>query len=216
MDIKQFTLAELSDMFLEAVLTQDGLELRKNALNIAKQLLALLITESNEEIRPGHVTAQELEIMINNYENYWNDRFGRGDVEAENADVLPSRIFDLITQLIDTIKRSVKVNVSKPESRSIVDYKYLIKNRFLTNSQKRLFNAICREPTKHLYAKAYLEHHELKKGEIRAALKRLTSCDLVVRIDGIWKIKSAGMQRYWEKVLDGQYEAAEELRDKPE
>lgn len=42
--------------------------------------------------------------MITDCETYWNDPFGRGDVEAENAGVLSRRIVEITQELIDALK----------------------------------------------------------------------------------------------------------------
>jgi hypothetical protein len=42
--------------------------------------------------------------MIADYETFWRDRFGRGEIYAEKADVLPGRIVWITSQLIEALK----------------------------------------------------------------------------------------------------------------
>lgn len=114
MDAKQFTLAELEKMLSDHMAYDPGKHdeasaqnsriLLQNTINIAKQLLSLLNTGARAEAKPGYMTAEELETMIADYESYWSDRLGRGDREAEEADVLPGRILWITQQLIETMK----------------------------------------------------------------------------------------------------------------
>lgn len=86
--------------------TQNEKALLKNTVNIAKQLLSILKSRAKTEASPDYVTAEELEVMIVNYETYWDDRLGRGDRDAEEADVLPGKILWITSQLIETMKES--------------------------------------------------------------------------------------------------------------
>lgn len=116
MEIRPFTLDELERM-LSDYCASDPLKhdeaseqkrkvLLQNKVNIAKQLFSTLKTDSRAEANPDYVTAEELEGMIANYESYWKDRFGRGDSDAEEADVLPRKIMWITMQLIETMKLS--------------------------------------------------------------------------------------------------------------
>lgn len=111
----KFTLVELEKMLTdhmsyhhldkyEVEPSQNEKALLKNTINIAKQLLSVLKTGPRAEVKPDYVTAEELETMIANCEAYWSDRLGRGDREAENADVLPGRILCITSQLIEMMK----------------------------------------------------------------------------------------------------------------
>ncbi len=114
MDAKQFTLYELEKMLSdhiacqlgkqEEVSAQNGKVLLQNTFNIAKQLLSILNTGTSGETKPDQVTAEELESMIAEHESFWSDRFGRGDIDAEKADVLPGRIVWITSQLIEALK----------------------------------------------------------------------------------------------------------------
>lgn len=114
MDAKQFTHYELEKMLAadhiafqlgkqDEASAQNGKALLQNTINIAKQLLSILNAGTRAEARPDYVTAEELETMIVEHGTFWNDRFGRGDVEAEKADVLPGRILWITSQLIETM-----------------------------------------------------------------------------------------------------------------
>lgn len=115
MNAKQFTLDELEKMLSDhiayhldqhgGVSDQNGKALLQNTINIAKQLLSILNTGTSREEKPDHVTALELETMIAEHETFWSDRFGRGDIDAEKADVLPARIVWITSQLIEALKR---------------------------------------------------------------------------------------------------------------
>ena len=56
-----------------------------------------------------------------------------------------------------------------------IDLKYLYKGQPLTLSfsQRRLLNAISREPTAHLYAKEYMTRYQLTTGGIASGLRTL-------------------------------------------
>jgi predicted DNA-binding protein (UPF0251 family) len=88
------------------------------------------------------------------------------------------------------------------------DLKYFLKNFRLSNTQKRLLNAITREPTAHLYAGEYMIRHDLSRGRIGNALRRLKSFNLVSQEDGIWQVQPPELRRWWKVVLEyGQIEA---------
>lgn len=122
MDAKQFTHYELEKMLSdhiafqlgrqEEISAQEGKALLQNTINIAKQLLSILNTGTRAGTDPDHVTAEELETMIAEHETFWSDRCGRGDVEAEKADVLPGRILQITSQLIETMKHKDQGDVS--------------------------------------------------------------------------------------------------------
>ena len=78
--------------------------LLKNKIGISKQLLNILKANPGTHIKPGEFTAEELEIMLTDYETYWNDSLGRGDIEAELADKLPHKIIWITKQLIEMMK----------------------------------------------------------------------------------------------------------------
>lgn len=115
METNQFTLEELEKMLSDHIVyhleqhgnvsEQNGKALLQNTINISKQLFSILKTETREKAKPDHVSADELETMIVDYETYWNDRLGRGDVEAEMADMLPGRIVWTTSQLIEMMKQ---------------------------------------------------------------------------------------------------------------
>ena len=88
----------------EGVSDQDGKALLRNSVSISKQLLSLLKTQIRKKVNPDDFSADELETMITDHETYWNNRLGRGDVEAEKADVLPGKIIWITDQLIETMK----------------------------------------------------------------------------------------------------------------
>jgi hypothetical protein len=91
------------------------------------------------------------------------------------------------------------------------DLKHLLKSFRLSGPQKRLFNAISREPTAHLYAKDYMFRNELTRGGIASALKRLKSLNLLLQEDGIWQVNPPEMRR-WYQAVGHDPELAEELR----
>ena len=75
--------------------------LRRNTLDISKQLLAVL--KANVEIKPGYVSAEELETMINDYESFidsLNHARSFSDIENERAGRLHNRIIGITKQLI--------------------------------------------------------------------------------------------------------------------
>ena len=93
------------------------------------------------------------------------------------------------------------------------DFKHILKAFHLSQSQRRLFNAITREPTCHLYARAYIARHQLTRGGISSDLRRLTSFKLVSRNEqGLWQIQPLGLRLWYQVVLERGGLAAEELR----
>jgi hypothetical protein len=94
------------------------------------------------------------------------------------------------------------------------DLKYLYKALTITLSfsQKRLLNAICLEPTAHLYSKEYMSRHQLTRGGIRSGIRRLSYISLVGLEDGEWRLQPPQL-RIWANALHiyGP-EAAESLR----
>lgn len=93
------------------------------------------------------------------------------------------------------------------------DFKHILKAFNLSQSQKRLFNAITREPTGHLYAAAYMARHQLTRGGIASGLRRLIAFNVVSRgEDGIWQIQPPGLRQWWKVVLEGGSFEAEHLR----
>lgn len=115
MDAKQFTREELEKMFSDylagadsilkgQLLSENEKALSRNTLNISKQLLAVLKVDA--VIKPGFVSAEDLEVMIHNHETYWIHRKQgafQGDIEGEYADMLPNRIIGITKQLIEMI-----------------------------------------------------------------------------------------------------------------
>lgn len=75
--------------------------LKRNQIVIAKQLLTI---HQGTTAITGRTSAAELEKMITDFETYWSDRRGRGDVEAENADALSYRIVEIAQELMDALK----------------------------------------------------------------------------------------------------------------
>ncbi|OGU14493.1 MAG: hypothetical protein A2076_01335 [Geobacteraceae bacterium GWC2_53_11] len=132
MDTKQFTLVELEKMILDRgdkalqvlpddmiaqhfpdykdrcnfrreISEQDANALNRNMVDITKQLLAIL--KINPNAKSGQLSSEELEAMLIDHETYWNDRFGHGDIEAENANKLPNNIMWITIQLIEALKQ---------------------------------------------------------------------------------------------------------------
>lgn len=100
-DAKQFTRDELEKM-LSDYLSENEEALRRNTLDISKQLLAVL--KANAEIKPEHDSAEELETMIRDYESFWDSYNNSGafsDIQNELAGKLPNRIFWITKQLIE-------------------------------------------------------------------------------------------------------------------
>jgi hypothetical protein len=115
METKQFTLNELEKMLSDHIAChlgkhdetciQNGRVLIQNTINIANQLLSILSSQAITEVKTDHVSAKELETMLSDHKTYWNDRLGRGDIEAENADLLPGKIIWITEQLIEVMRR---------------------------------------------------------------------------------------------------------------
>lgn len=132
MDTKQFTIGELEKMisdrgdnalqilpddviaqhfpdfkdrpdFRREISEQDANALSHNMVDVTKQLLAIL--KMNPNAKPGQFSSKELETMLIDHEAYWNDRFGRGDIEAENANKLLNNIMWITIQLIEALKQ---------------------------------------------------------------------------------------------------------------
>ena len=74
--------------------------LRRNQIEIARQLHAHL---AGGAVVAG-ISADELVKLIGYHESYWKNTFGRGDVEAENANLLSNRIVSIAQDLIDVLK----------------------------------------------------------------------------------------------------------------
>jgi hypothetical protein len=91
------------------------------------------------------------------------------------------------------------------------DLKYLFKSFNLSNSQKRLFNSISREPTAHLYSLDYMARNQLTRGGIGSALRKLKKLNLIVLENGVWQINPPEMRRWYEAVGKG-LEIAENLQ----
>lgn len=87
--------------FRRAISEQDANALNCNKVDITKQLLAILKASPNA--KRGQFSSEELETMLVDYETYWSDRLGRGDIEAENADKLSSNIRWITMQLIEVL-----------------------------------------------------------------------------------------------------------------
>lgn len=113
---KEFSLSELEKMYLDyvegnqifnlgtSVSANATATLLKHKISISKQLLAILKNNPHAEIGHGHVTADELETMIADYETYQDDPLGRGDIDVERANALQNRIFWITKQLIEMMK----------------------------------------------------------------------------------------------------------------
>jgi len=71
----------------------------------------------------------------------------------------------------------------------------------LSNAQKRLLNALTREPTSHLYSRAWQKRHYLTSGGTRSALRRLIRLQLIVEVEGTWRLADPGMEKWWKAVL---------------
>jgi hypothetical protein len=89
--------------FRREISEQDANALNRNMVEVTKQLLAIL--KINQNAKPGQFSSKELETMLIDHETYWNDRFGRGDIEAENANKLRSKIMWITMQLIEILKQ---------------------------------------------------------------------------------------------------------------
>lgn len=88
--------------FRREISEQDANALSRNMVSVTKQLLEIL--EARPNVKPGQFSPEELNTMLIDYETYWRDRSGRGDIEAENADKLPKSIMWITMQLIETLK----------------------------------------------------------------------------------------------------------------
>jgi len=93
-----------------------------------------------------------------------------------------------------------------------VDLKSLLKSFRLSVPQKRLLNAICREPASHLYSTRYMVRHDLTRGGIDSALRRLRGLNLVAQEDGVWQIVPPELRKWYQAVMDCDWERAEDLR----
>jgi hypothetical protein len=87
-------------------------------------------------------------------------------------------------------------------NKNMIDYKAYLKSIRLSNAQKRLFNALIREPTPHLHSSNWQRRHQLTSGGTRSALRRLVSLGLIAKIDGFWRVADRGMEKWWKKVLE--------------
>jgi hypothetical protein len=83
----------------------------------------------------------------------------------------------------------------------MIDYEAYLKSIRLSNAQKRLLNALTREPTSHLHSRHWQRRHYLTSGGTRSALRRLATLGLVAKIDGLWRVADPGMEKWWTKVL---------------
>jgi hypothetical protein len=83
-----------------------------------------------------------------------------------------------------------------------MDLKYLYKGQTLSLSfsQRRLLNAISREPTAHLYSKEYMARYQLTSGGIASGLRTLIKRALADLEDGEWQVQPPEMRK-WLKVL---------------
>jgi len=93
-----------------------------------------------------------------------------------------------------------------------VDLKTLLKSFLLSAPQKRLLKAICREPTSHLYSKSYMLRHDLTRGGIHSALKRLRNLNLVMLDNGIWRINPLELRIWYQAVMEQDWKRADDLR----
>jgi Protein of unknown function (DUF2384) len=91
------------------------------------------------------------------------------------------------------------------------DLKYLFKDFRLSNTQKRLFNSISREPTAHLYSQDYMIRNQLTRGGVASALRRLKALNLVAQEDGVWQISPPEM-RAWYLAVGENPDLADKLR----
>lgn len=113
-----------------------------------------------------------------------------------------------------TIWRSMIMPCSNNPSLK-TDYKHLIKAANLSVSQKRLLNALCKEPTEHPYSRYYMAGHSLTRGGVRSGIKKLLALNFIHKTvgDGVWMLKNDGMQAWLRVVLlHGNSEQSERLR----
>jgi hypothetical protein len=89
--------------FRREISEQDANALNHNMVDVTKQLLAILTI--NPKTKTGRFSSKELEAMLIDHETYWKDQFGRGDIEAENANKLSNNIMWITIQLIEALKQ---------------------------------------------------------------------------------------------------------------
>lgn len=77
-------------------------QLRASCLSIAKQLLEARLKSSALD-GPGKISTADLQTMIADYESYWADQSGRSDIETEKANMLPNRIVEVATELLQLL-----------------------------------------------------------------------------------------------------------------
>jgi hypothetical protein len=97
---------------------------------------------------------------------------------------------------------------------ALIDLKHLWKARItnLSFSQRRLLEAISREPTAHLYSRKYRERHGLTGGGIECGLRKLQERALVGLDDGEWKVQPPEMRKWLEELHDRGPAQAENFR----
>lgn len=86
---------------------QKAAALRRNQVRIARQLLDILAARPPAE---SIISTGELVELLRWHETYWSNPRGRGDVEAENANMLSTRIVEIAQNLIDALKNAGSVN----------------------------------------------------------------------------------------------------------
>jgi hypothetical protein len=97
---------------------------------------------------------------------------------------------------------------------AMIDLKHLYKARTLTLSisQRRLLNAISKEPAAHLYSKEYMARHQLTSGGIASGLRTLMKRALVGLEDGEWRVQPPEMRKWLEVLHDRGPAVAENFR----
>jgi hypothetical protein len=91
----------------------------------------------------------------------------------------------------------------------MIDYKDYLESIRLSDAQKRLFNALTREPSPHIHSRNWQRRHQLTPGGTRSSLRRLVSLGLIAKIDGLWRVADPGMEKWWKKVLEERSRASD-------
>ena len=96
----------------------------------------------------------------------------------------------------------------------MIDLKHIWKARItnLSPSQRRLLNAIAREPTAHLYSKDYMARYQLTSGGIASGLRTLKKRALVGHEDREWRVQPPEMRKWLEVLHDRGPTPAENYR----
>lgn len=85
---------------------------------------------------------------------------------------------------------------------ALVDLKHLYAGRTIniSFSQRRLLEAISRDPTAHLYSREYMARHGLTKGGLSSGLRTLKKRVLVGQEEDGWRVQPPEMKK-WLEVL---------------